>query len=360
MESIESTDNLTITFIDSDKQYVIPIQKLNKHPDSFFSAYIRFEKKYEYKVTICSHDEFKNVFEFIVNDKQDILNYVSELNLFDYFGLHSNIMNGYMKIISNKYQKISNFIQGQIDGDKYFLVNNLDEYLEYKKLFSKESHIIPFQYINATVDVLPENVNKFFLDTLFIGNGECCDFGNVHINEKLEFTQNNYFDFKKQDKNMPIGLPFDWLSNIRYSEIKLFYEKFDDLVNDEEYSRYCISSMNKTYCNEIEYLISGMKLIYNETDKIQEWLSWIPVNNIILDKHIDKYKESNIKYNYNLPDLKLNDFKIRQNLCNDEYPSVINQVIFYNYYDEFNDDVFITCEIMINGYFGFINTNTIS
>ncbi|AEX62066.1 hypothetical protein mvi_918 [Megavirus vitis] len=352
--------NLIISFNDTNKQYEIPISKINKFPDSFLAAYIRFEKKYEYHVEICSYEEFKHVYEFMVNDKLDIYDYFNEYHIFDYFGLNRNIINKYIKLANDKLGKINQFVHN--NDNKYYVVNNLDEYVEYKKLFSKESHIIPFQYIYSTKNLCNSNSNTYFLDALFIGNGECCDIGS--INTKSLHGQKSYMDFKKQNKEIPKGLPFDWLSNINIDQIKLFYKNYDEIIDNDDYSRHCFSNMNQTYTNEIEYLISGIKIIYrdsnyniNDSNNNIDNYDWMPTNDAMLDKYVEKYRNHIINYDYVLPSIKLNDFEIRHKICNGEYLPTINQNIIYNFGSYKNEyDYPITCKLTINTYFGFINT----
>nr|WBF70279.1 hypothetical protein [Megavirus caiporensis] len=368
-------NNLIISFDNTNKQYEIPISKINKFPDSFLAAYIRFEKNYHYQVEICSHEEFKHVYEFIVNGKLDIYDYFNEYNIFDYFGLNNNIINKYIKLTNSKLGKINKFVYNDDNSDKYYLVDNLDEYVEYKKLFSKESHIIPFQYIYSSNNLCSNNNNIFFLDVLFIGNGECCDIGDINIKSKSQQNkkmpkslQKSYMDFKKQNKEIPKGLPFDWLSNINIDQIKFFYKNYDTIINDDDYSRHCFSNMNQTYTNEIEYLISGIKMIYyesnnnfDESDNFDDsgnfdGSNWIPTNDIILDKYLKKHQNHNINYDYVLPAIKLNDFEIRHKICNGEYLPTFNQNIIHNSgHDEYFHES-ITCQLTINAYFGFINT----
>ncbi|AZL89637.1 hypothetical protein QKC54_gp0971 [Megavirus baoshan] len=352
------TDNLIISFTDTDKQYEIPISKINKFPDSFLAAYIRFEKKYEYHVEICSYEEFKHVYEFMINDKLDIYDYFNEYNIFDYFGLNRNIINEYIKLANDKLGKINRFVHN--NDNKYYVVDNLDEYVEYKKLFSKESHIIPFQYIYTSNNLYNSNDNTYFLDALFIGNGECCDIGDINIKSKS--LQNNYMNFKKQNKEIPKGLPFDWLSNINIDQIKLFYKNYDKIIDNDDYSRHCFSNMNQIYTNEIEYIISGIKIIYYDSDNIDDSdnvddSNWIPTNDAILDKYVEKYQNHIINYDYVLPSIKLNNFEIRHKICNNEYLPTINQNIIYDINSDGNQYHYpITCQLTINAYFGFINT----
>ncbi|ANB51062.1 hypothetical protein [Powai lake megavirus] len=355
---VMDTNNLIISFPNTNKRYEIPISKINKFPDSFLAAYIRFEKNYQYQVEICSYEEFKHVYEFIVNDKLDIYDYFNEYNIFDYFGLNSGIINKYIKLANSKLGKINRFVHN--NDSKYYIVNNLDEYIEYKKLFSKESHIIPFQYINLSVNLCDSYNNTYFLDALFIGNGECCDIGSINTKPH---KQKSYMNFKKQNKEMPKGLPFDWLSNINLDQIKFFYENCDEIIDNDDYSRHCFSNMNKTYTNEIEYLISGIKIIYRDSNwnfdnsnSIDD-SDWIPTNDAVLDKYVEKYQNHIINYEYVLPSIKLNDFEIRHKICNGEYFPTINQNIIYSINSDGNEYHYpITCRLTINAYFGFINT----
>ncbi|AVG47837.1 hypothetical protein MegaChil _gp1000 [Megavirus chiliensis] len=327
-------NNLIISFANINKQYEIPISKINKFPDSFLAAYIRFEKSYQYQVEICSYEEFKHVYEFMVNDKLDIYDYFNEYHIFDYFGLNRNIINKYIKLANDKLGKINQFVHN--NDNKYYVVNNLDEYVEYKKLFSKESHIIPFQYIYSTKNLCNSNSNTYFLDTLFIGNGECCDIGN--INTKSLYKQKSYMDFKKQNKEMPKGLPFDWLSNINIDQIKFFYENYDEIIDNDDYSRDSNYNINDSNNNIDNY-------------------DWMPTNDAVLDKYVEKYRNHIINYDYVLPSIKLNDFEIRHKICNGEYLPTINQNIIYNFGSYKNEyDYPITCKLTINAYFGFINT----
>ncbi len=105
-------------------------------------------------------------------------------------------------------------------------------------------------------------------------------------------------------------------------------------------------------------------MIYNDSDNnfddsdisIDD-SDWIPTNDAVLDKYVEKYQNHIINYDYVLPSIKLNDFEIRHKICNNEYFPTINQNIVYDINsDEDQYHYPITCQLTINAYFGFINT----
>ena len=62
----------------------------------------------------------------------NMVDYVENLYILDYFGLRNQINDGLIKILDPIQKKINNFING---SDKYLLSNSIDEYVIYKEIF---------------------------------------------------------------------------------------------------------------------------------------------------------------------------------------------------------------------------------
>ncbi|AVL94478.1 hypothetical protein ma91 [Moumouvirus australiensis] len=353
------SENLVISFIDCDEKYYIPVEKIREYPDSYFMAHINFTKELDCLIEVCSHEEFKNVYDLIMNDNIELSEYIRDSTLLDYFGIKSNLINSALSFFNKQYQKIHKFVKSQ--DDKYFLVRGFDEYIEYKKLFSSHKHIIPFQYVNKTCNDM-DNVSSddYFLDALFIGNGELCDFGSVNFG-KENFMKNVFSKFK-DDRYNPKGLAFDWLSCIKKKKIKSFYKNFDKYMddNDDKYEadyRHCCWNMEKNYGNEIEYIIHGITHTYFENEYNNYHSRWIPKNIESLEKIIETHKNLNLANNYILPNYNLNDFKIREDICKEKYAPILKYIVYYDCCPDSYLDEPIMYNIIVNSYFGFINVS---
>ncbi|AGF85706.1 hypothetical protein QJ854_gp076 [Moumouvirus goulette] len=356
------SDNLVVSFSDCDEKYSIPVKKLNDYPDSYFMAHINFTKELDCLIEVCTYEEFKNIYDFIMTDKIELSDYIHNSTLLDYFGIKNDLINNILPIIDKQYQKIYKFIKGPYSnpGDKYFMTRDFNKYVEYKKLFSSHEHIIPFQYINRSYDIMNyPGFDKYFSDALFIGNGELCDFGSVYFNGignyRRKQIKNAFTKFKK-DKYTPKGLAFDWLSGISRDKIKSFYNNFDQYKNDDEYSRHCFWNMEKDFGNEIEYLIFGMTHIYFEDGNNSSHSKWFPVNIKSLEEIIETHKNLNLSHDYKLPNYNLDQFKIREDICKEKYSPISQYNIYYNSHSEnhSNGDS-VMYGIKINLYFGFVN-----
>uniref|UniRef100_A0A6G6ABK2 Uncharacterized protein n=1 Tax=Borely moumouvirus TaxID=2712067 RepID=A0A6G6ABK2_9VIRU len=352
------SENLVISFIDCDEKYYIPVKKIKEHPDSYFMAHINFTKESNCLIEVCTYEEFKNIYDFIMEDSVELSDYVRDSTLLDYFGIKNDLVNSVLPFFNKQYQKINKFVKGL--DNKYFLVRDFDEYIEYKKLFSSHKHIIPFQYINKTCDDINyPSSNDYFLDALFIGNGELCDFGSVKLGK--ENIMKNVFAKFKDGRYNPKGLAFDWLSSVKKKKIKCFYKNFDKYMNDDDNKyeadyRHCCWNMEKNFGNEIEHIIHGMTHTYFE-DENNYRSKWIPKNIESLEKIIETHKNLNLTNDYVLPDYNLDKFKIREDVCKEIYSPILQYIVYYCYhFDNYLDDP-IMYNIIVNSYFGFVNVS---
>nr|AEX63254.1 hypothetical protein mv_R1052 [Moumouvirus Monve] len=320
-------------------------------------AHINFTKELDCLIEVCTYEEFKNIYDFIMTDQIELSDYIRNSTLLDYFGIKNDLINNILPIIDKQYQKIYKFIKGPFSNpnDKYFMVRDFDEYIEHKKLFSSHEHIIPFQYINRSYDIIGHlGFDNYFLDALFIGNGELCDFGSIYFGKNNKIKKCVFKKFKNDDYT-PKGLTFDWLSGISCGDIKSFYKNFDQCKYDNQYSRHCFWNMEKNFGNEIEYITCGMTSIYFEDDN-NCTCEWIPKNIESLEKISETYKHLNISYDFKLPNYSLKEFNIREDLCKGKYAPISQYIIYYSFHPEnCLDKDPVMYKITVNSYFGFVN-----
>ena len=331
-----NNNNLIIKFKQSDKQYIIPIDKLNKYHDCYFLKHIHFSNTFECELDICNYEDFHIIFQYIMTDDMNIFDYAFNQQLLDYFGIIPN--NKYIEIkrlFDLKYKIINDFINNK---SKFLIMDSVDDYFIYKDIFKEYKHIIPFQYmIQKTLD----NV-KIKRDILFCGNGQLCDFSNI---DKL--SKNNVQ--KKQNivtqKSFPSILPFLWLFNHK-NQLEEKDLNTNEQIPNEQFP-------NEQFTNEIMYIKNCIDLIFvREFKKYKNFygyksMHWL--NGIDPKLYLKNYNRKNM-YEYDLSNIQMsfNDFYIRYNLYSLHKPLIKERVIF-----TFDDDSFIKRNIKV--YLGFIN-----
>ena len=340
----ENNKNLIVKFKQSEKQYIIPIDKLNKFPDCYFLRNVHFTNKFDCELDICSYEDFHIIFQYIMTDSMNIFDYTLNQQLLDYFGI--TITNKYIeikKLFDLKYKTINDFINNK---SKFLIMDSVDDYFIYKDIFKEHKHIIPFQYmIQKTIDNI-----KFKRDILFCGNGQLCDFSNI---EKL--FKNNVQ--KKQNiviqKNFQYNLPFVWLFNFnkQFEDKDLIFEceKLNSTLNPNE------QIANEQFPNEIMYIINCIILIFTRLfQKYQNFFGYQSMhynNKTGIDHKLYlKYNKKNM-YEYDLSNIQIsfNDFYIRHDL-HSLYKPLIKEKITFTFGS-------LSIKINIRVYLGFINTN---
>lgn len=293
---MSSEENFIITFKNSVDKYTVPIEKLYKFPDSYFMRHIHFTNKYECELTVCDYDEFANVYNYIVHDKVSMIDYVTNINLLDYLGVRNNFNDCLIELFDSQCKIVNSFING---SEKYILIDSFDDYVIYKKMFSKIPFIIPFQYVS----VIRINFNYYLGDALFYGNGELCDFGNKK-ESYLKFTLN---------KEFPKGVIFDWLFDLPKSTPAFFT---DAIKSSLPTNFYCAHHMKKEHNNEIEHILSGINKMYY---KFVSYHGYGVIskreNQIKINSIKKKFKgKKNMSYEYPKGKLSFNNFDIRDKL----------------------------------------------
>lgn len=399
--------NFIVKFKESEKQYSIPINKLSKFPDSYFMKKIHFDScsmgeadnKLECDLDLCTFEDFNEIYQYIISDDINILNYFTNIHLFDYFGITLNKDNCMIKLVDFKYKIINNFVNNQ---NKFLIMDSLEEYFIYKEMFRQVEYIIPFQYVITKSDV-DDRKKKHSIDILFYGNGQLCDFGEIFIPKyQTEIKKENYFDkltnfsvvAKKKPvakksvskkpvaiepdknqrkilealssikKNIPLGLPFDWLMGMDICKVIDFFNA--PLKTSACFSKYrefpeyfwttCTYNMKKKFSNEISYIINGINAICKPLNNKQKkkyngHVCYAQKNKQVMNTYLENYnKKSDIEYNLTNIKVSLNNFDIREDIYNGCYKTIMHEEIIFH----FNQDGY-TKRKFIKVYFGFIN-----
>ena len=365
-----------IKFKNSEKTYIVPTDKLNRFPNSYFMSTMSFNKKPECELDICTYDNFLEIYNYILNGVIDMNIYISNYDLIDYLGIKHPILDSLIKMANLKYKTIDNFI----NKNKFLLVDSLDEYVTYKEMFRDTKHIIPFQYIMMDQDRTYNDYPKRMHDILLCGNGQLCDIGEIRshrrngIIEQKNYLKNIIDTANKNQKNIPLGLPFDWLYGTEMYRLIDFFNPSGKYIqaNREKYnfSKHdfdCISNMNESFVNEIAYIINGINLVCkrhlnvrklyenHKTFKKNEHFIAVRKNEQLLNSYLDIYNTKfNIEYGAT-KNLAFNNFSIRKDIYNSKNKPVIYDKITNKINDE--EDGNEKYSLFIEVYFGFVNTN---
>lgn len=139
-----------IKFKNNDKVFEIP---LNNYPDSFFNCKYRFDNQSSCVIDNYTPTEFQIVYDVILGQKIDMLTYVKNSEIFNYFGITNEAYENANQKILKMYNKNLNIASDFISNkEKIFMPNSLDDYLNYKKIFFQFDNIIPFALMNIEIN----------------------------------------------------------------------------------------------------------------------------------------------------------------------------------------------------------------
>ena len=165
----------TIKFQNDERQFIIPTTLIPQ--ESYLKALVNFT--HSNIITLnCTYEEFQPIYQTITN--QISLNKYYEISIDrDYYGVN---LPYYDNLLKFHIDKLSNFLSTPMG---IFMVNNLDEYINYKK--NMPEYIIPFQTITISKRKYYPRAKK------------------INLNQKIEVNRDVHYLWTSFHDGIPIN-----------------------------------------------------------------------------------------------------------------------------------------------------------